>query len=175
MEHKNLERYLHSFGKQVVEQAKANLAQEKGNTALGGSIRYELTKEFTAKFFMATYGKFLDKGVSGTEQQRSFTNQDGQKEKSPFRYTIKQPPTGIIDRWVVRKGLKGSRDKEGRFIKRKSMVFLIARSIKRKGIKGLSFFQKPFGFAMKDFDVLFGQALKQDIEEAWSKVAEKFN
>ena len=55
------------------------------------------------------------------------------------------------------------------------MVFLIARSIKRKGIKGLSFFQKPMGFAMKDFDVLFGQALRQDIEEAWNKVAEKFN
>ena len=167
MEHKNLERYLNSLGKQVVNRAKANLGKEKGGgTALGGSIRYELTKEFTVKFFMASYGKFLDKGVSGTEQQRSFTNQDGQKEKSPFRYTTKQPPTGIIDRWVVRKGLKGSRDKEGRFIKRKSMVFLIARSIKRKGIKGLSFFQKPYGLAMKDFDFLYGQALRQDIEEA---------
>ena len=175
MEHKNLERYLNSFGKQVVDEAKANLTQDKGNTSLGGSIRYEVTKEFDVKFFMASYGKFLDKGVSGTEQERSFTNQDGQKEKSPFKYTTKQPPTGIIDRWVVRKGLKGSRDKEGRFIKRKSMVVLIARSIKRKGIEGLSFFQKPMGFAMKDFDVLFGQALRQDIEEAWNKVAEKFN
>jgi hypothetical protein len=46
MEHKNLERYLNSFGKQVVEKAKANLNQDKGNTALGESIRYELTKEF---------------------------------------------------------------------------------------------------------------------------------
>ena len=175
MEHKNLERYLNSFGKQVVAQAKEELQKEKGDTALSGSIRYELTKEFTAKFFMASYGKFLDKGVSGTKVKRSFTNQDGQKEKSPFKYTTKQPPTGIIDKWVVRKGLKGSRDKEGRFIKRKSMVFLIARSIKRKGIKGLSFFQKPFGFAMKDFDVLFGKALKKDIEEAWSKVEAKLN
>ena len=166
MERKNVERYLNSFGKQVVAQAKANLTQDKGNTKLGESIRYDVTKEFTVQFFMDSYGKFLDKGVSGTEQQRSFTNQDGQKEKSPFRYTTKQPPTGIIDRWVVRKGLKGSRDKEGRFIKRKSMVFLIARSIKRKGIKGLSFFQKPYGLAMKDFDFLYGQALRQDIEEA---------
>ena len=167
MDHKNVERYLNSLGKQVVNRAKANLGKEKGGgTALAGSIRYELTKEFTVKFFMDSYGKFLDKGVSGTEQQRSFTNQDGQKEKSPFRYTTKQPPTGIIDRWVVRKGLKGSRDKEGRFIKRKSMVFLIARSIKRKGIKGLSFFQKPYGLAMKDFDFLYGQALRKDIEEA---------
>ena len=175
MEHKNLERYLNSFGKQVVAQAKEELEKEKGNTALGGSIRYELTKEFNVEFFMNSYGEFLDKGVSGTKVKRSFTNQDGQKESSPFSYTTKQPPTGIIDRWVVRKGLEGSRDKEGKFIKRKSMVFLIARSIKRKGIKGLSFFQKPMGFAIKDFDVLFGKALKQDIEEAWSKVAEKFN
>ena len=175
MDHKNVERYLNSFGKQVVEQAKANLTQDKGDTALGGSIRYDITKEFTVQFFMDSYGKFLDKGVSGTDQQRSFTNQDGQKEKSPFRYTTKQPPTGIIDRWVVRKGLKGSRDKEGRFIKRKSMVFLIARSIKRKGIKGLSFFQKPYGLAMKNFDALYGQALRQDMEEALNKVEEKLN
>ena len=175
MDNINLERYLNSFGKQVVDEAKANLTQDKGNTALGGSIRYEVTKEFTVKFFMATYGKFLDKGVSGTEQQRSFTNQDGQDEKSPFKYTTKQPPTGIIDRWVVRKGLKGSRDKEGRFIKRKSMVFVIARSIKRKGIKGLSFFQKPYGLAMKNFDALYGQALRQDMEEALNKVEEKLN
>ena len=175
MDNINLERYLNSFGKQVVDEAKANLTQDKGNTALGGSIRYEVTKEFTVKFFMATYGKFLDKGVSGTEQQRSFTNQDGQDEKSPFKYTTKQPPTGIIDRWVVRKGLKGSRDKEGRFIKRKSMVFVIARSIKRKGIKGLSFFQKPMGLAMKNFDALYGQALRQDMEEALNKVEEKLN
>ena len=185
MEHKNLERYLNSFGKQVVEQSKANLTQDKGNTALGGSIRYDVTKEFTVKFFMDSYGKFLDKGVSGTDQQRDFTNQDGQKEKSPFKYTSKQPPTGILELWIKKKGLKGrkalrkhrKKDKHGniikekvkgagQFITHKSFAFAIAKKIKREGIKGLSFFQKPFGLAMKDFDVLYGQALKQDIEEA---------
>ena len=194
MERKNVERYLNSFGKQVVAQAKANLTQEKGDTALGGSIRFGITKEFTVQFFMDSYGKFLDKGVSGTDQQRDFTNQDGQKEKSPFKYTSKQPPTGILELWIKKKGMKGrkalrkhrKKDKNGniiketikgagQFITHKSFAFAIAKTIKRKGIKGLSFFQKPMGFAMKNFDALYGQALKQDIEEAWNKVAEKFN
>ena len=190
MEHKNLERYLNSFGKQVVAQAKEELQKEKGDTALSGSIRYELTKEFTAKFFMASYGKFLDKGVSGTKVKRSFTNQDGQKEKSPFSYTTKGPPIDILSKWIKMKGIKPTGFKRGRsktYTKKDGTVvkgtgqflsgfaYLISRKIKRDGIKGLSFFQKPFGFAMKDFDVLFGKALKKDIEEAWSKVEAKLN
>ena len=48
----------------------------------------------------------------------------------------------------------------------KSMGYLVARSKYRDGIKSLSFFQKPFGLAWKNFDVLYGKALMQDIEES---------
>ena len=182
MEHKNLERYLNSLGKQVVNRAKANLGKEKGGgTALAGSIRYELTKEFTVKFFMASYGKFLDKGVSGTQVKRSFKNQENQDEKSPFSYTTKGPPIDILSKWIKMKGIKpkglgrgrsksytstsGKKVKgTGRYLS--GFAYLISRKIKRDGIKALNFFQKPYGLAMKDFDFLYGQALRQDIEEA---------
>jgi hypothetical protein len=171
MDNKNLERYLNSLGKQVVNRAKAGLGKEKGGgTALAGSIRYELTKEFTVKFFMASYGKFLDKGVSGTKVKRSFKNQDNQDETSPFSYTTKGPPIDILSKWIKMKGIKpkglgrGRSKKTGQYIS--GFAYLISRKIKRDGIKALSFFQKPMGLAMKNFDFLFGQALRQDIEEA---------
>tara|TARA_R110001592_G_scaffold55251_1_gene168962 strand:+ start:345 stop:554 length:210 start_codon:yes stop_codon:yes gene_type:complete len=61
-----------------------------------------------------------------------------------------------------KKGLKG-RDKKGRFITHKSLSFLIARSIKKKGIQGISFFQKPMMLGMKTFSKKFGKAIKEDI------------
>tara|TARA_R110000764_G_scaffold4576_1_gene18766 strand:+ start:81 stop:611 length:531 start_codon:yes stop_codon:yes gene_type:complete len=171
MEHKNLERYLNSFGKQVVNRAKAGLGKEKGGgTALAGSIRYELTKEFDVEFFMNSYGEFLDKGVSGTQVKRSFKNQENQDEKSPFSYTTKGPPIDILSKWIKMKGIKpkglgtGRSKNTGQFVS--GFAYLISRKIKRDGIKALSFFQKPMRLAMKNFDFLYGQALRQDIEEA---------
>ena len=167
MDTQNLERYLDSFGRQVVKDAKANLQKAKGDTALGESIRFKVVpteQGFSTQFYMLDYGTFLDKGVSGTKKKKTFEDYNGTKRSSPYKYTTKQPPTGVIDKWVVRKGLKGSRDKEGRFIKRKSMVFLIARSIKRNGIKSLSFFQKPLGLGYEKLQKQMLKELKLDIQ-----------
>jgi hypothetical protein len=167
MDTDNIERYLNSFGKQVVNRAKGNLQKAKGGgTALEASIKFEVVADaegFTVKFYMSDYGTYVDKGVSGTKQIQKYKDYLGKIINSPYKYTTKQPPTGVIDRWVVRKGLKGSRDKKGRFIKRKSMVFLIARSIKRKGIKSIAFFQKPLGLGMKQFGKDLLGNVKQDI------------
>jgi hypothetical protein len=116
----------------------------------------------TVRFKMAAYGKYVDKGVSGNKVKRSFQDYKGKTEKSPFKYTTKQPPSGIIEKWIKKKGLKG-RDKKGRFITHKSLSFLIARSIKKKGIQGISFFQKPLMLGMKQFSDKFGAAIKADI------------
>ena len=167
MDTDNIERYLNSFGKQVVNRAKGNLQKAKGGgTALEGSIKFEVVADaegFTVKFYMSDYGTYVDKGVSGTKQIQKYKDYLGKIINSPYKYTTKQPPSGVIDKWVVRKGLKGSRDKEGRFIKRKSMVFLIARSIKMKGIKSIAFFQKPLGLGMKQFGKDLLGNVKQDI------------
>ena len=167
MNTKNIERYLNSFGKQVVAQSKTTLNFKKGgDTKLENSISFEVVSDadgFSVKFYMADYGTYVDKGVSGTKQTQQYKDYLGKVINSPYKYTNKQPPSGVIDKWVVRKGLKGSRDKEGRFIKRKSMVFLIARSIKMKGIKSIAFFQKPLGLGMKQFGKDLLGNVKQDI------------
>ena len=165
MKTKALERYLNSFGKQIVKQAKENLSAADKKGALSNSIDFFVIKKggsITVRFKMNSYGAFVDKGVSGTDKKRSFKDYKGKTKPSPFKYTTKQPPSGIIEKWIKRKGLKG-RDKKGRFITHKSLSFLIARSIKNKGIQGISFFQKPLMLGMKQFSSKFGKAIADDI------------
>lgn len=160
-----LERYLNSFGKQIVKQAQGNLSKAGKKGALANSIDFFVIRKggtLTVRFKMAAYGQFVDKGVSGTKVKRSYTDRDGKTKSSPFKYTNKQPPSGIIDKWVVKKGI-APRDEKGRFMPRKSISFLIARSIKSKGIQGISFFQKPMMLGMKTFSKKFGAAIKEDI------------
>lgn len=161
-----LERYLNSFGKQVVNRAKGNLQKTKGgNTELEKTIKFSVVKNngiITVRFKMAAYGKFVDKGVSGTDVKRSFKDYKGKTRTSLFKYTTKQPPSRVLDKWIVKKGI-APRDDKGRFISRKSIKFLIARSIKKKGIQGISFFQKPIMLGMKQFGSKFSEAIGEDI------------
>jgi len=161
----SLERYLKSFGKKVVKLAKGNLSKAGKKGALSNSIDFFVIRKggtLTVRFKMAAYGVFVDKGVSGNTVKRSYLDRDGKTKSSPFKFTTKQPPTSIIEKWIKRKGLKG-RDKKGRFITHKSLSFLIARSIKSKGIQGISFFQKPMMLGMKTFSKKFGKAIAEDI------------
>tara|TARA_R100000655_G_C2890206_1_gene176920 strand:+ start:47 stop:571 length:525 start_codon:yes stop_codon:yes gene_type:complete len=173
MKTKNIENYLNSFGKQVVNRAKGGLQKKKGGgTNLEKSIKFKVTENaegFSVQFFMANYGVYVDKGVSGTKQKRTYKDLDNKTVTSPFKYTNKQPPSGVLDKWVVRKGI-APRDKKGRFINRKSLVFLIARSIKSKGIQGLSFFQKPLRLGMKELNMKLLGAVKADIIESINTV-----
>ena len=53
------------------------------------------------------------------------------------------PPSKVFDKWTIKKGI-APRDKSGKFIKRQSLNYLIARSIYKKGIRATMFFTKPF-------------------------------
>ena len=165
MKTENIENYLNSFARQVVKESQSLLEKDKGNTALGKSIRATVSTDpngFSVKFFMADYGTFIDKGVSGNKVKRSFTNYKGKKESSPYSYTTKQPPSRVLDKWIVKKGI-APRDKKGRFVSRKSISFLIARSIKAKGIKSVSFFSKPLGINYKDLQDNFLKQFSKDV------------
>lgn len=163
----NLEKYLNSFGKQVVNRAKGSLQKAKGGGSdLEKSIRFEIIKDndgFTVQFFMSSYGTFVDKGVSGTQTKRRYKNYENKVVSSPYKYTNKQPPPGILAKWIKKKGIKGRDKKSGRFISNMSLAFIIGRSIKKKGIQGISFFQKPLMLGMKQFGKAMLGALKEDI------------
>ena len=164
----NIERYLNSFGRQVVAQSKTTLNYKKGEaTNLEKSISFKVvsnTDGFTVQFYMDSYGTFVDKGVSGNEQRRTFKDYKGQVKSSPYKYTNKQPPSRVLDKWIVKKGI-APRDEKGRFMSRKSISFLSARSIKKKGIESTSFFQKPLMLGLKQFGKDLLGNVKEDIIE----------
>jgi hypothetical protein len=169
-----LERYLNSFGKQVVNRAKGNLQKSKGGgTALEKSIDFKVTNNaegFAVQFFMTNYGTFVDKGVSGTNKTRSFKDYKGKVISSPYKFgtgssrvgKAKGGMSGIMAKWVKKKGFQW-RDKKGRFMSHKSMGYIIARSIYSKGIQGISFFQKPLMLGLKQFGKEMLGAVKDDI------------
>jgi len=166
---KNIERYLESFGKQVVNRAKGNLQKAKKGGALENSIKFKVINTddgFTVQFYMDSYGTFVDKGVSGTKVKRSFKDYKGKTLETPYSYKNRaghsQPPSKALDKWVVKKGI-APRDASGKFMKRKTITFLIARSIGKKGIQGISFFQKPLGLGLKQFGKDLLGNVKEDI------------
>ena len=170
MKTKNIENYLNSFGKQVVAQSKTTLNYKKGgDSKLENSIKFEVITTpdgFTVQFFMSSYGQYVDKGVSGTQKKRTFKDYKGKVITTPYSYKNSkghsQPPSKALDKWVVRKGI-APRDASGKFMKRKTITFLIARSIGRNGIQGISFFQKPLGLGLKQFGKHLLGSVKEDI------------
>jgi hypothetical protein len=156
----NVKDELNRFAKYVISQSRANLTRGKKNSSkeLYNSLKSNLNvspNSFGLKFLMEDYGVFQDKGVSGKKV----------KYNTPFSYKDKMPPPSKMDKWIVRKGLKGTRDKEGRFISRKSLQFMIARSIFNKGIKPSMFFTKPFKKAFDNLPKDIVEAYKLDVEE----------
>jgi len=161
MQLKDTQDALNAFGKYVVQQSRRRLTQGNKNASkrLYESLGYELKvmpNSFSMAFLMENYGEYQDKGVSGTEV----------KYNTPYKYTNKMPPPSAFSQWVVRKGLKGTRDASGRFVSRKGLQFAIAKSIFKKGIKPSLFFTKPFEAAFKN--------LPNDIVEAYGLDVENF-
>jgi hypothetical protein len=71
------------------------------------------------------------------------------------------PPANKLDKWTVKRTIAPI-DEKGRFITRKGLNFIIARSIYQKGIKPSLFFTKPFEKAFKQLpdDVINAYALE---------------
>ena len=175
----NIERYLYSFGKQVVNRAKGNLQKAKGGgTALEQSIRFEVETDadgFSVKFYMADYGAFQDKGVSGYAQKQKYKDYKNKTISSPYNFKRNTPiiPPGILAKWISKKGIKGRDKKSGRFITNLSLAFIMGRAIKRDGIQSLSFFQKPLGLGLKQFGKDLLGNVKQDIIDTLNKTTVK--
>lgn len=157
---KNVQQELNRFAKYVIQQSRTNLTKGKKNSSktLYNSLDYDLNvspNSFSMSFLMEDYGVFQDKGVSGIKK----------KYNTPYSYTNKMPPPSKMDKWIVRKGLKGVRGKDGKFISRKSLQFMIARSIYNNGIKPSLFFTKPFKKAFTNLDKDIIKAYQLDVEE----------
>ena len=160
----NVNKVLDTFGRKVVQTARGILNAKGKNASgdLGSSLGYFIkvypSGAIDMSFVAEGYAKFVDKGVKGSKSSAKAPN-------SPYKYTNKQPPSGVIDKWVVRKGIQGARDEKGRFIKRKSLVYAMARSIKLYGVKPTNFFTDAFNVAYRDLPQEFIKAYANDTQQ----------
>ena len=131
---------LEKYAKYVIQQSRSNLtkANSKASGKLYDSLSYRIDGN-NVKFESEEYGLYQDQGVRGA---KSYYADEG-TSSSPFKYTNKMPPSSVFDKWTIRKNI-APRDEKGRFINRKSLNYLIARSIYNKGIRATLFFTKPF-------------------------------
>lgn len=164
MKTKNVKKVFDLFGKKTVKTARGILNAQGKNASgdLSSSLGYYLNVKngvVELRFLGAPYADLVDKGVRGSKSS-------AKAPKSPYSYTTKQPPSGVIDKWVVRKGLSGARNNKGQFIKRKSLVFLIARSIKLYGVKPSNFFSDALNEGMR--------TLPKNVAKAYVKDAAAF-
>jgi hypothetical protein len=138
----NVDKVLDTFGRKVVQTARGIL-NAKGKNAtgdLGSSLGYFIkvypSGAVDMSFVAEGYAKFVDKGVKGSKSSAKAPN-------SPYKY----------------------RDKKGRFIPRKSLVYSIARNIKLYGVKPSNFFTDAFNVAYRDLPKDFIKAYAQDTQQ----------
>ena len=159
-----VQKVLDKFRDNVIEVAKKNLVKlKKADGKLFKSLKGKvkaMPNSFSMEFSMEDYGVFQDEGVNGLKRRRG--SKYSFKKGHPNKKMLKS-----LDVWVRRKGL-APRDKSGKFVKRTSIKFAIARSIFNKGIKRSLFFTKPFEAAFKK--------LPEELVEAYGlEAVELFN
>ena len=151
------EEALQVYAKYVIQQSRTNLTK-KGDSASGAlykSLSYKIQGS-KVSFLGENYGVFQDKGVKGAESTYA------ESRNSPHKYTSKMPPSSVFDKWIKQRGIKGRDKKTGRFIKDKSLTYLIARSIYKKGIRATLFFTKPFEAGLVKYEDLIVNGYLED-------------
>ena len=161
---------LEKIGKIWRKNARISLRkQDKVNTgALYNSMSVTVGEDNEGYFVNITpqvhYWEFVDKGVQGASR-----NIFSRQSESPFKFGSGKGPRGLrgaIDKWVVQKNIEGTRDAQGRFVTRKSMVFMISRAIYNRGLKPTFFISDTRKRLKVKALQWLGLALGQDVANA---------
>lgn len=173
MDYKNTIQALQKLGTNVVKEGRGILKRKKKTTSpntLFNEFDYLVTNTgdtVTLEFVFGKaedYWQFVDEGVKGVGGFKGSGRARGQG--SPFKFSSKMPPRRAIDKWIVSKPLKAGRDERGRFVSRKSLAFLIQRSIFQRGLERTQFFSKPFTEQIDKQTDNITKAFADDIEIA---------
>jgi hypothetical protein len=158
--------YVEAFERQVADEL--NRLDKVDTGDLASSIKFETTETkngIIIQVFVNDYYKFVDKGVRGAGAN-SINN------TSPYKFRKKMPPIEPIRKWIARNGIRaratdvkkyGAVGRENRQPQDKSLAYIIARSIKSKGLERTGFWTDSIEQTFKDFDVKMSQALGIDI------------
>ena len=167
----NFERILKEFAEETRDAAKRNLGSRKiGKNRSYGVASRSLQKSLTFSIVGGSvrfgsplpYAGFLHWGVNGTRNNR----------QAPYSYKNENKlPIPAILQWMKDKGIR-PRDKDGKFVKnigprggdrRANTAYLIARSIKRKGIKGLKYWTEAYETMYPRYAQKLAEAKAEDV------------
>ena len=165
----NLNKTLEKIGKMWRKNARISLRmQDKVNTgALYDSIPVIVGEDSDGYYVNITpqvhYWEFVDKGVQGASK-----NIFARQSESPFKYGANKTRglRGGIDKWVIQKNLQGTRDAQGRFTPRKSLVYLISNAIWHRGLKPTFFISDTLKRLKPKAMKWLGLAIGEDIANA---------
>lgn len=161
--------YVEAFEKMTADKLNALDRVDTGN--LASSIKFETTETANGliiEVFVNDYYKFVDKGVRGVGRNNINTT-------SPYRFRYANPSKSHVEAlrgWIRRNGLKsrakdvqkyGRIGRENRQPEDMRLAKIIARSIKKKGLRQTGFWTDSINEVFKDFDVKMSQALGIDI------------
>lgn len=180
---------LKQFGAEFITTAQKNL-RDSGSIASGNinDIRLQITKFGTTYTLSLGYPKnepaskyfdFINKGVKGTKNIKA-------DSKTPYKFNTGKKAVNIlaIEGWLKYNKLKSVSIKPYRKLgvetkaieSKKSLAFVIARSIHRKGIKSTHYFDNAtetvFG---KNFIEIMTTALGKDIEIKIKQIGKELN
>ena len=134
-----------------------NKSYGKASGSLQKSLRYTIKGKDVIFDSPDQSAAFIYWGVNGTEKGRG----------SPFSYGSKQPPSSVIKKWMKVKPVR-LRDKSGAFIEQtesrlSSAAYLIARSIKKKGIASLKYWEIAYKQTFPRAEKKLGEAFAKDL------------
>ena len=175
-----IEDVLTAFGSGLIKKARANLNKKPGRAGgtLFNEMSYDIEKTDTNVKFKMNFGNaedywdFVDQGVRGKGGYKGRGNLRG--VGSPYRFgTRTGKKNGLrkaIREWVYKKNIIGRARKgwksnkgAGRFITKKSLVFLISRAIYLRGLERSLFITKPFNEMIKNLQHNIELAAKEDV------------
>ena len=160
------------FGKNTTKLAKSNLRRAGASTSgkrLENSITYLVIKyEGGVEVDINTlfYGAFVDQGVKGHGRGdwKPWQPKRQQAPNSPFSFKSWGPPPDAFSDWIKLKPVQTRNPKTGRFMKRKTSAFLMARSAGRFGMKPTLFMTDALAKTLPVFRQEIGIAIHKDTQ-----------
>lgn len=158
---KNTDKFVRTYGNQVEQEIERRLvaAGKDASGKLLQSIRYDVKEKankIIIAFYMADYGKYVDKGVQGAESGRA-----GDGGRSIYKFKNKMPPPKSIEKWLKIKGIP------------KEASYPIRRSIYRFGITPTNFFTIPTTRRVKQLEAGIKKNMILDAEALIQKEFKK--
>lgn len=183
-----LEAMLALYAEEFIKTAQENLNKTNSvaSGTLSNSIEFRINymgTDYTLQLLAADYYDFVNKGVRGVKGNKNNT--------SPYKFKFINPSKShreAIKRWIKENRGKvrvtdikkyGATRQETKAIpyekKVDTLAYIIAKAIKRNGLKATGFWDDAFNSTFRDFGVKMAEALGVDLSIDLKNIAQGLN